>query len=71
MNELKKRCLSSGAPIEEAAISMRHVEAQCDRQFRRSTLNDIQRKPGQACLLVPRLHIQARLVHRRDDLIER
>jgi hypothetical protein len=36
-----------------------------------STLNDVQREAGERSLLVARLHIEAGLVHRLDDLIER
>ena len=36
-----------------------------------STLDDVERESGERCLLVPRLHVESRLVHGLDDLIER
>ena len=45
---------------------MRSVE-----QLPGSTLDHVQGEAGQRSLLVARLHIEASLVHRLDDLIER
>ena len=38
---------------------------------RRSALDHIQRQPRERSLLVSRLHIQSRLIHRRNHLIKR
>jgi hypothetical protein len=40
------------------------------RSFAVSTLDNIQRKPGERSLLVARLHVEASFIHGADDLIE-